>query len=330
MSFTFIDLFCGIGGFRQALESVGGTCVFSSDKNKNARLTYQANYKDMPHGDIRKIEAKDIPPFDVLCGGFPCQSFSIAGRQRAFADPRGQMIFEIIRIAKYHKPSILFLENVDNLARHDGGNTLKVIVERLEGIGYDVHYKILKASDFGCATIRKRIYFVCFRKDLHIHFSFPEPFESDVAVEDYLDLDVDGHYYIDRPDIVFYKPEITKRVQDTYRMGYIGNLRKHNKIGQGQRVYSIKGLAPAFVANARDVAGGTESYYIDGRVRRLTVDEAKRIMGFPEDFIFPVAEARAYEQIGNSVAVPVLKAIARQIIASGVFENTRSVPGQVF
>lgn len=322
MDFTFIDLFCGIGGFRQALESVGGTCVFSSDKNKRARETYQANYGDMPAGDITKIPAADIPPFDVLCGGFPCQSFSIAGRQRGFDDPRGQMIFEIARIAEYHHPKILFTENVDNLISHDGGRTLATIVKLLEDLGYDVHYKVLKASDYGCATIRKRVYFVCFRKDLDVNFSFPEPFESDIAVEDFLDCDVDEHYYIDRPDIVFYKPDIPERVHDTYRMGYIGN------VGQGRRIYSIKGLSPTFVVSARGPAGGTESYYIDGRVRRLTPDECKRIMGFPEEFIFPVAEARAYEQIGNTVCVPVLKAIAHQIIATGVFADAQNEPGQ--
>lgn len=331
MGFTFIDLFCGIGGFRQALENVGGTCVFSSDKNKNARLTYQANYGDMPVGNITKVEAKDIPPFDVLCGGFPCQSFSIAGKQRGLhSDSRGQMIFEIARIAEYHKPKVLFLENVDNLVRHDGGRTLTTIVELLESLGYNVNYKILAANDFSCATIRKRIYFVCFRNDLHINFSFPEPFESDVAVEDFLDNDVDNHYFIDLDKVTFYKPDSPERVHGkTYRMGYIGNLRKGGHIGQGQRVYSIKGLAPTFVANSRDVAGGTESYYIDGRVRKLTPDEAKRIMGFPESFIFPVPEARAYEQIGNSVAVPVLKAIARQIVATNIFENAQDEPGQI-
>lgn len=320
--FTFIDLFCGIGGFRQALESVGGTCVFSSDKNKRARETYQANYGDMPAGDITKINAADIPPFDVLCGGFPCQSFSIAGLQRAFDDPRGQMIFEIIRIAEYHKPKILFLENVDNLIRHDSGNTMKVILKLLDGIGYDVHYQILKANDYGCATIRKRIYFVCIRKDLHVNFDFPEPFESDVAIEDFLDQDVDEHYFLDLDSVTFYKPEIMERAQDTYRMGYIGN------IGQGRRIYSIKGHCPTFVCTSRGPAGGTESYYINGRVRRLTVNECRRIMGFPEGFIFPVAEARAYEQIGNTVCVPVLKAIAHQIVTSGVFENAQNEPGQ--
>lgn len=329
MGFTFIDLFCGIGGFRQASESVGGTCVFSSDKNKNARLTYQTNYGDMPEGDITKVDTKDIPPFDVLCGGFPCQSFSIAGKQRGFADPRGQMIFEIIRIAKYHNPKILFLENVANMVRHDDGRTLASIVELLENLGYNVNYKVLAANDFGCATIRKRIYFVCFRNDLNVNFSFPEPFESDVAVEDYLEHDVDEHYFLDLDSVTFYKPDTTERVKNTYRMGYIGNLRKGGRIGQGQRVYSVKGLAPTFVASSRDVAGGTEGYYIDGRVRKLTPNEAKRIMGFPEDFIFPVPEARAYEQIGNSVAVPVLKAIARQIVATNIFENAQDEPGQI-
>ena len=323
MSFTFIDLFCGIGGFRQALESVGGTCVFSSDKNKRARETYQANYGEVPAGDITKIEAKDIPPFDILCGGFPCQSYSLAGKQKGiYGDPRGLMIFEITRITEYHKPSVLFLENVDNLARHDGGQTLATIVKLIKDLGYDVHYKILKANDYGCATIRKRIYFVCIRKDLHINFSFPEPFESDIAVEDFLEQYVDEHYYLDLDSVTLYKPDITERVRDTYRMGYIGN------IGQGRRVYSIKGYCPTFVCTSRGPAGGTESYFVNGRVRRLTPNECKRIMGFPEDFIFPVAEARAYEQIGNSVAIPVLKAIAHQIVASGVFENIQNEPGQ--
>lgn len=144
--FTFIDLFCGIGGFRQALESVGGTCVFSSDKNKNARLTYQANYGEIPSGDITKIQAEEIPPFNVLCAGFPCQPFSIAGKQRGFADERGIMFFGIIRIIKCHKPEVVFLENVANLEKHDNGNTLKVILRTLKRTGYDVQHKVLNAQ----------------------------------------------------------------------------------------------------------------------------------------------------------------------------------------
>lgn len=321
--FTFIDLFCGIGGFRQAMESVGGTCVFSSDKNKNARATYQANYGDMPAGDITKIDAKDIPVFDVLCGGFPCQSFSIAGCQRGFADPRGLMFFEIARIVEHHKPKVLFLENVAYLEKHDSGSTLNVIVTTLRNLGYDVQYKILRASDYGVATIRKRIYIICFRNDLHIEFNFPESFESDIAIEDFLEPNVDEHYYIDPATVHFYKDDIDIRIQKTYRIGYIGDRRADGSIGQGQRVYSIKGHAPTFVVSNRGSAGNSEAYYIDSKVRILTPNECKRIMGFPEDFVFLVAEARAYEQLGNSVAVPVLKAIAHQIIATGVFDESR-------
>ena len=137
-----------------------------------------------------------------------------------------------------------------------------------------------------------------------------------------MEHNVDEHYFLDLDSVTFYKPDITERVQDTYRMGYIGN------IGQGRRVYSIKGYCPTFVCTSRGPAGGTESYYINGRVRKLTPRECLRIMGFPEDFIFPVPEARAYEQIGNTVCVPVLKAIARQIVATNVFEGVQNEPGQ--
>lgn len=153
--FTFIDLFCGIGGFRQAMESIGGRCVFSCDKNKNVRMTYEANYNEVPAKNILKIPSEAIPNFDVLCAGFPCQPFSIAGKQRGFSDTRGTMFFEIARIIKYHKPKVVFLENVDNLARHDNGRTLEVILNTLHELGYDVHYKVLNAADYGVAQKKK-------------------------------------------------------------------------------------------------------------------------------------------------------------------------------
>ena len=318
--FKFIDLFCGIGGFRQAMEYVGGTCVFSCDKNRNARLTYLANYSEEPFKNILKIKEEDVPTFDVLCGGFPCQPFSLAGKQRGFEDSRGTMFFEIARILKYHKPKVVFLENVDNLVRHDNGRTLEVIVNTLDELGYDVHYKVLAASDFGVAQIRKRVYIVCFLKSLNISFQFPEPFSSDIALEDFLDSDVDEHYFISRPDIVLYKPDLAERVHTTYRMGYIGN------VGQGRRIYSTKGLSPTTVVSSRGPAGGTEAIYINGRVRRLTPNEVRRILGFPEGFSFPVSENHAYEQLGNSVAVPVLNLIAEQIVSTGVFDEDRPDP----
>ena len=311
-TFSFIDLFCGIGGFRLAMESIGGICVFSSDKSKRARETYFANFKDIPAGNITKIDAEDIPPFDVLCGGFPCQPFSMAGHKRGFEDPRGQMFFEIARIVKHHRPKVLFLENVAHLIRHDGGRTFQVITDTLDGSGYEVHYKVLTASDYGVAQVRKRVYLVCFRKDLQVEFSFPEPIYIDVAVEDFLETNVDESYFLDLNTVTFYKQDITERILDSYRLGYVGTP------GQGRRVYSVKGASATFVVSARGPCGGTESYFVDGRVRRLTPTEAKRILGFPEDFFFPVT---ALELLGNSVAVPVLKLIAKQIKETGIFED---------
>ena len=279
MEITFIDLFCGIGGFRLALESLGAKCVFSCDTDRQARKTYQANFGEEPEGDITTIAADSIPDFNILCGGFPCQPFSIAGKQRGFKDARGTLFFEIVRIVKAKQPEVVFLENVANLARHDNGNTLRVILDTLNDLGYDVHYQILNAAWYGVPQIRKRIYFVCFRKDLQVDFVFPEPTFQDVSVEDYLERDVDEKYYLDINSITFYKPDTTVRQLDTYRMGYI------KSISQGRRVYSVKGCTPTFVVSARGPAGSTEAYYINGRVRRLTPYESKRIMGFPEKIV---------------------------------------------
>ena len=316
MKITFIDLFCGIGGFRLALEALGTRCVFSCDKDRQARKTYQANFGEEPEGDITTIAADSIPDFNILCGGFPCQPFSIAGKQRGFKDTRGTLFFEIARIIKAKQPEVVFLENVPNLARHDNGNTLRVILDTLDGLGYNVHYQVLNAAYYGVPQIRKRIYFVCFRKDLQVDFSFPKPTFEDVAVEDYPEENVDEKYYLDINSITFYKPDTDVRQLDTYRMGYIGS------ISQGRRVYGVKGCAPTFVVSARGPAGSTEAYYINGRVRRLTPYESKRIMGFPDDFIFPVKEERIYQQLGNSVAVPVVRMIAEKIVETGIFKRS--------
>lgn len=313
--FTFIDLFAGIGGFRQALEAVGGTCIFSSDIDKHARATYLANYGDMPAGDIKKVAAEEIPHFNVLCAGFPCQPYSIAGRKQGMKDERGQIFFELTRIIAHHKPEVIFLENVARLLTHDGGSAFNIIVRSIEELGYKVYYQVLTATDFGVAQARKRLYFVCIRSDLKCSFEFPEPIGNETAVEDYLDAEVEEKYYIDDSGICFCKPDLTEKVNTTYKVGHIGGT------SQGRRIYSIKGVTPTFVCQSRGPAGGMEAYYVDGRVRRLTVDEAKRIMGFPENFVFPVPEYRALEQLGNTVAVPVLKAIAEEIVNTGIFDE---------
>jgi len=159
-NFSFSDLFAGIGGFRIALESFGGKCVFSSEWDHYAALTYEHNFGEEPTGDITKIDEKDIPYHDVLCAGFPCQAFSISGKQGGFNDTRGTLFFDIARIAKYHKPKVLLLENVKHLVRHDNGKTLSTITRVLFDIGYEVFYEILDASDFGIPQSRKRVFFV--------------------------------------------------------------------------------------------------------------------------------------------------------------------------
>lgn len=179
----YIDLFAGIGGFHQALSNYGATCVFASEWDKYAAETYSANYNINPNGDITKFHESAIPEHDILCGGFPCQAFSISGKQKGFEDVRGTLFFDIARIVKHHQPKLLFLENVRNFERHDGGNTLKVVLKTLDDLGYNVFYDVLNASDFELPQNRERIYLVCFRKDLAINrFEFPKPTLKKVAL----------------------------------------------------------------------------------------------------------------------------------------------------
>jgi len=190
----FIDLFAGIGGFRLAMESVGATCVFSSEWDKFAQLTYKANFGETPAGDITKIDAEDIPPHDVLCAGFPCQAFSIAGYRKGFEDTRGTMFFEIARIAKHHKPKVLFLENVRGLLSHDKGKTFQVILETLQDLGYKVHYKVLKSKDFGVPQLRPRLFIIAINQP--IDFNFPEPLNIKTCVGDVLETEVASKYFL--------------------------------------------------------------------------------------------------------------------------------------
>ena len=166
---NFIDLFSGIGGFRLALSSFGAKCVFSIDNDKHASKIYDNNFNSSSFGDITEIDEKEIPPHDILCAGFPCQAFSISGKQLGFNDTRGTLFFDILRIVNYHKPKIIFLENVNNLKRHDNGNTYKTIRNLLNKEGYNIYSEILNASKFGIPQSRKRIYIVCIRKDIDNH-----------------------------------------------------------------------------------------------------------------------------------------------------------------
>jgi len=307
---TFIDLFAGIGGFRIALESLGLDCVFSSEWDKYAQKTYYENFGENPAGDITKIDEKDIPSHDILCAGFPCQAFSISGKQKGFEDTRGTLFFDIARIAKYHRPKILFLENVKNFERHNDGNTLKTVLRILDDLDYFTFYKVLNASLYGVPTSRERIYFVCFRKDLGVpNFSFPDPTLDKIYLKDILERNIDfSEYEIRRKDI-----KLTKKGEQrpSLRPLQIGTM---NNGGQGERIYSIQGHAITLSAYGGGAAAKTGAYLIDGKVRKLTPRECARLMGFPDDFKIPASRSQAYKQFGNSVAVPVLMKITKQIL----------------
>ncbi|NQU83467.1 MAG: DNA (cytosine-5-)-methyltransferase [Parcubacteria group bacterium] len=312
---TFIDLFAGIGGFRYALESHGAKCVYTSEWDKFSQITYKENFGDLPDGDITKVKEKNIPKHNIICAGFPCQAFSISGKQKGFNDARGTLFFDIIRIAKLHKPEILFLENVKNLAKHDNGKTLKVIEETLEKLGYDVNYKVLNASYFGSPTSRKRIYFVCFRKDLNVkNFSFPAYTYEKVRLKDFLqEAKETEQYVINRDDIRIHEKNIDDDLfgNPPFKPVRIGTM---NKGGQGERIYSDLGHAVTFSAYGGGPGKITGAYLINGKVRRLSPRECAQVMGFPKDFKIPVRDNQALRQFGNSVVVPVLKNIFAQII----------------
>lgn len=320
----FIDLFAGIGGFHQSLNHFGAKCVFACEWDKHASQTYQANYDIEPMGDITQIDEKDIPAHDILCAGFPCQAFSISGKQKGFEDTRGTLFFDIARIVDYHKPKLLFLENVKNFAKHDKGNTLKTVLNVLKELGYDVYYQILNASNFGLPQNRERIYFVCFRQDLNVqNFSFPQPQADPTALQDFLQNNPKEAKIIQRPDINIkkqYQPEYDLLGQPILpnRPIQIGIV---NKGGQGERIYHPLGHAITLSAYGGGVGAKTGLYKIGDDIRKLSPRECARLQGFPDDFKIISSQTQAYKQFGNSVAVNVLTAILKQVEKTQVMEQ---------
>jgi len=313
----FIDLFAGIGGFHYALSSFGAKCVFASEWDKFASETYKVNFRVEPSGDITKIKEHDIPKHDILCGGFPCQAFSISGKQNGFEDVRGTLFFDIARIISYRKPKIVFLENVKNLAKHDNGKTLLVIIRTLENLNYNVFTEVLNASNFGLPQNRERIYIVAFEKSINSdNFSFPKPSNIPVCLENVLENKPENVKVIKRNDISIYKdysPSKTlfEQIDLPNKPIQIGIV---NKGGQGERIYHPLGHAITLSAYGGGVGAKTGLYLINGDIRKLTPRECARVQGFPDDFIISDLQTQAYKQFGNSVSINVLQSILSEII----------------
>lgn len=291
----FIDLFAGIGGIRLGFEDVFDECVFSSEWDKYAQITYEANFGDKPSGDITKIDEKEIPNFDILLAGFPCQPFSSVGLKRGFEDTRGTLFFNIAKIINYHKPKVVFLENVKGLKSNNNGSTFKTIINALEEMGYSVYSKVLNAKDFSVPQNRERIYIVAFLDD--VDFSFPEPFFKEVKVIDILEYPVGDEFYFTK--------------LKNYEKMKAGVTKSHSiyQWTRGGVVQLKSGLCPTLKASQGDIPLVKD----EKDIRKLTPRECARLQGIPDSFVFPVSNAQAYKQIGNSVCIPVIRALAEQI-----------------
>lgn len=321
-----IDLFAGIGGIRKGFDNAFKeliSTVFVSEWDKFAQETYKINYEDGFDiaGDITKIEASSIPNFDICLAGFPCQAFSQAGRHMGFNDDykgicRGTLFQDVVRICEYHKPKVIFCENVKGLVNHDKGRTFNVITNAFEQIGYNVHYQLLNSKDFGVPQNRERIYIVCFRKDIDSsNFKFPKGTDSTKTIRDIMEkAPIPARYYLS--DVY-----INTLIKHKERQSSKGN-------GFGYEIKDLDSYANAIVCGGM---GRERNLIIDSRkhsmipttkikgeinkenIRRMTPREWARLQGFPDDFKLKLADTHLYKQFGNSVTVNVIEAIARQI-----------------
>ncbi|VEU74402.1 Cytosine-specific DNA methyltransferase/Type II site-specific deoxyribonuclease [Mycoplasmopsis citelli] len=331
--FKFIDLFAGIGGFRLALEKAGGECVFSCEIDQHAQLIYKENFDEISFEDITKLDASLIPDFDILSAGFPCQAFSSAGHKKGFEDAaRGTLFFDIIRILKTKRPKVFILENVKNLINHDKGNTLFVMLKALAEIGYSTNYSVLNAKDFGVPQNRERIVIVGnlsgkifdFSKLNLNHVSSMEDFldtqgEFEILSKDQYTLI--EHHYVKRQksDLIF----VGYRNKNTRNKGVKVNSKHLSRVHkQPNRIYSTQGVHPTI---ASQELSGRYFIYDGSQVRKLTINEVYKFMGFPEQFKKVGTNAKLYERIGNSVCVPMIEEIAKQILVQFNQKTQKSV-----
>ncbi|MDR0320839.1 MAG: DNA (cytosine-5-)-methyltransferase [Treponema sp.] len=299
-TFKFIDLFAGIGGIRLGFESVGGKCVFSSEWDVQACKTYSANFGDIPSGDIKKIKSSNIPNFDILLGGFPCQPFSIIGDKEGFNhETQGTLFFEIERILKDKKPVAFMLENVRNLISHDGGKTINIILNHLVALGYNVYVDVLNALDYGLPQKRERVIICGFLHD--VNFNFPQPFlqENSLSLNDILEPE----HLLDK--YLWVNDRIKKNKIEKMKIEMEKPYITHENIGGN--------VTPHHFSCALR-AGASANYILVNNVRRPSARELLRLQGFPDTFKIVVPYSSIKKQTGNSVAVPVIKAVASEML----------------
>lgn len=311
--FTFIDLFAGIGGFRVAMQNLGGKCVFSSEWDSAAQRTYFANYGEMPFGDITSEETKSYIPekFDVLCAGFPCQAFSIAGYRKGFDDTRGTLFFDVAEIIRRKRPKAVFLENVKNLCTHDNGKTFQVIKNTLEELGYIVFFKVMNAMEYAnIPQNRERIFIICFdSKQIHNYkeFVFPEKEALTSTIHDCIDYNVSDAEY-------FY----TSKMKHFDEL--VESITSKDTIYQWRRQYvreNKSNVCPTLTANMGTGGHNVPLILTDKGIRKLTPKECLNFQGFPKDYYFPpvIAKSSMYKQAGNSVVVPLIQRVCKQVIS---------------
>lgn len=296
-NFRFIDLFAGIGGIRIPFDELNGECVFTSEWDKDCQDMYEANFGHRPHGDITKIDPKDIPNHDILCGGFPCQAFSIIGSMKGFQDTRGTLFFNIAEIIKEKQPYAFLLENVKQLKSHDNGKTFAVIEQTLKDLGYYTHTKVLNALDFGLPQKRERTIIVGFKDNLP--FEFPKPLNKKPDLKDFLDPEADKDTSLRASDYI-----ITQRLNRLKEPPFFPSMWHENKSGNIS-------VLPYSVALR---AGASHNYLLVNGERRLSSRELLRFQGFPEKFKLAVKHSAIRKQAGNSVPVPMIRAVAKQML----------------
>lgn len=314
---TFSDLFAGIGGIRYGFEAIGAKCVFTSEIDLDCRKTYLLNFGEYPNGDITKITTSTIPDHDILTAGFPCQPFSICGKRKGFEDTRGTLFFNILQIAKDKKPNVVFLENVKHFKYHNGGKTLKTVLHHLEFLGFKTEWAVLNGKDFGTAQNRERIIIVG-NKQKRFDFSKLKT-KSPLAIKDILQKDGDFDF-LERGSYTLIKNPV-KQKSGLIFVGYrnkkirISGTRRDTKHlsrvhKQPNRIYSSEGTHPTLPSQE---SSGRFFILHGGKVRKITVGECLALMGFPKKFKRFNQNGKLYRQIGNSVCVPMISELARQI-----------------